>query len=292
MTSALETPRRRSILVPKPLAIGIVCVALGVLIWVLSVYVHQGMDWIDYFRPAALEMLAGRSPYTVEGFVNPPWLLIPLLPIALLPEKVGGAVMFVLLLGAFGYTAYRLKAKPLAMLAIILSAPVVYSLRYAQTDGLAALGFVLPPQIGLFFVLAKPQAGLAVALFWLVEAWREGGVKRVARTFAPVTLAYLLSFAIYGIWLTRGMGSIGLDCNISFWPTSLPIGLILLVHALRHRRFHTSIIAGPFFSPYLAIHSWSTALLGLAPSTSEAVVASVATWIWFFLASGKLSLFG
>src|SRR5690606_38971700 len=77
-------------------------------------------------------------------------------------------------------------------------------------DWLPLVGFVLPPQIGLFFILIKPQMGLAVALFWLVEAWREGGLREVIRVFGPVGAALALSLALYGLWPLRSSQEVGL----------------------------------------------------------------------------------
>src|SRR5438093_809696 len=111
-------------------AIIVSVVALG------SVFLPMGIDWHNVFRPAALNVLAGKSPFDVQGFYAAPWAILPLLPIAVLPENVSRAVLFMLGLASFGYSAYRLGAKPVAMIAFLLSPPVLHCLLNSNIDWL------------------------------------------------------------------------------------------------------------------------------------------------------------
>src|SRR5690606_20758783 len=163
----------------------LIAIIVVVLVAVVATLMPASIDWRTAFRPAAREMLATGNPYHVEGFFNPPWTVLPMIPLALLPERVGSAAMLVLGLAGFAYGAHRLGASPLVLGAFLLSPPVLHSLLNGNIDWLPIVGFVLPPQIGLFFVLTKPQMGSAVAVFWLVEAWREGGFKEAVRVFGP-----------------------------------------------------------------------------------------------------------
>lgn len=45
-------------------------------------------DSRTYFFPATREVLAGRSPYSIEGFTNPPWAVLPLIPMVILPGEI------------------------------------------------------------------------------------------------------------------------------------------------------------------------------------------------------------
>lgn len=93
--------------------------------------------------------------------------LLPILPLALMPPDVGRAAFLLLSLAGFGYAAFKLGAK------------------------------LLPA--GAFLVVVDPQIGSMVALFCLVESWRKGGWREVLRVFWPVSLALLLSFALFGL---------------------------------------------------------------------------------------------
>jgi hypothetical protein len=171
-----------------------------VLISITSKYLPNGVDWDVAYYPAARELLFLRNPYQVEKFFNPVWVLFPILPLVLLPSNVGRAAFFLFSLLGYGYAAYRFKAKPLALGAFLISPPVVHGLLNANVDWIPLLGFILPPQIGLFFVAVKPQVGFAVAVFWFFEAWGKGGWRETVRVFAPVSIGLLLSFLVFGFF--------------------------------------------------------------------------------------------
>lgn len=75
-----------------------------------------------------------------------------------------------------------------------------YGLAFANIDRMVVLGLIMPTWIGLFFVLAKPQIGIGVAIFWAFESYRLGKLRQMARDFVPVSLAILISLWIYGPW--------------------------------------------------------------------------------------------
>jgi hypothetical protein len=243
------------------------------------VYLPGGMDWIFYFRPAALELLHGRSPYTVHGFYYPFWILLPLMPIALLPAGIGVAALYVLGLLAYAYVAYKLGAQPVTLVFLLLSFPVMSGLYNGQIEWLAVLGLVLPKSLGLFLLLSKPQTGLGIALFWFVEILREAGWSEALRKFVPVGLGFALSFLLFGLWPLQALGRISAGMNASLWPHSIPFGLILLIVAFNKRKLGLSMMASPLLSPYFTFHTWSVVLLGLLPSQVLVVLAAVGTWI-------------
>lgn len=256
---------------------GVIIGLTGVVAWVLPF----GIDWRLTFRPAALAVWAGQSPYTIDIFGLAPWGIVPFLPFALLPESLGRAGLFVLSLGAFGWAAYRLGAKPLALGAFLLSPPVLNDLLNTNANWLVLLGFTLPPQIGLFFVAVKPQVGAGVAVFWLVEAWRKGGWREVLRVFGPLAIALGLSFLFFGFWPMRSLYvfTSSQTWNASLWPASLPVGLALLVTAVRLRQIRYAFGAAPCLSPYVLLHAWSGALLALAPAQMELLAAVAGLWV-------------
>lgn len=255
--------------------------AVGLLAIAAGHFLPPGVDWHLTQRPAALAVWAGRSPYAAGvGYANAPWAVLPLLPLALLPEALGRGLLFMLTLGALAYTALRLGAKPLALAAFLASPPVINELLNGNNNWLVLLGFTFPPTIGLFFLLVKPQVGSMVAVFWLVEAWRTGGWRAAVRVFAPATLALAASFALFGFWPLQGLGvyAISQSWNASLWPASLPVGLVLLVAALRRRDPRYAMAAAPCVSPYVLFHAWSGALVALASQPIEMLAAVVGLW--------------
>lgn len=265
----------------QQLAAGVL-IALSALIigWANYTFMPEAIDWARTYQPATLELLAGRSPYTVRSFFNPPWVLIPLIPMAVLPTKAGSSVLFIVSLAAIASLVRSVKAPLASFIALLLSFPLAFLLLFGQIDWMILLGLILPAQAGLFFVLAKPQIGLGITVFWLVEAWREGGLLQVARLFAPVIIAFALSLLIYGPWpLNTNPGILAAKYNFSLWPWSIPFGLGLLAAGLLQRSKNKAILAGPLLSPYVAPHSWSLALLPLMRYPALMALASLLSWL-------------
>lgn len=238
-----------------------------------------GWDWVNMFRPAVHVLLAGQSPYQVAGFFNPPWTLLPLIPAALLPERWGIAAMVLAYLGVYTWVAYQLGGRSFASWAVVLSPHVLWGLTYGNIDWQVALGCVLPPQIGLFFVTAKPQIGIGVIVLWLVEAWQRNGWQEVLRVFGPVSLALLLSFGLYGWWFRNPDSVFNGGTNSSLWPTALPIGLVLLSRAFKSQQRSLALTASPFLAPYVGLQSWALAPFGLLPRQTETLVAVLGMWL-------------
>lgn len=249
--------------------------------FILAPYVPPAIDWTITFRPATLTFLSGASPYGSFYFVHAPWTMVFLTPLVLLPEAVGRVMLFFCGLGSYAYVAHKLGAKPIATLFLLLSPLVMHVLLNGNMDWLAILGFVMPPQLGLFFISVKPQIGLAVAPFWLVEAWRMDGWKQVVKTFTPFTIVLLLSLFVFGLWPLEFINQKVPEVyyNASLWPMSIPVGLALFVTALRKRKIEYAMAASPCLSPYLLFYSWGGALLAIISSVPETIVAVIGLWI-------------
>jgi hypothetical protein len=267
---------------------GIIIFSIAFLLFVFIAYRYPLplYDWHGTYRQAAIHLLQGESPYLTRTLYNPPWLLLPLLPFAMLPERIGSAAWFASNVLLLGYLAYRMGAKPSAMLAFLFSYPAYRCLLHGQVDGLATIGILLPPQIGLFFILTKPQIGIGIALYWLIEAWRQDGIRRVIHDFAPVGIAFVLSFILFGPYLNTGRMEYvaGKDWNTSFFPLALPLGLFLITKAIQSRQFKLSISASAFLTPYLAYYSWTPALLSIANNQLPFILVALSTWLAKYLA--------
>jgi len=250
------------------------------LAWIVGNFIPEQIDLSRTYRPATREIISLRSPYNVSTFYNPPWILIPLIPIALLPNSIGNGVLFLVSLIVLIYTAIRMGASRVSLLAFIFSFPVYFLLLFGQIDWLVLFGFVLPPQFGLVLIMSKPQIGLPYAIFLMIESWRVGGIRSLIRAFLPATFLFIFSFLIFGFWIKPlEPHNFTAIYNLSLWPTGVVIGLVLLVKAIRKRDKVLSIAAGPFFSPYVAVHSWATSFLAILPQKWESVAVAVGSWI-------------
>jgi hypothetical protein len=278
VASAWKNTRQRWVMVV------VVVLGFAAIGWAAARFLPEQIDWVRTYRPAARELLALRSPYNIKSFFYPAWILIPMLPIALLPDVVGNGVLFAVELAAILYVAIRMRAKPLSLIALLVSFPVLFLLLFGQMDWIVLLGFTLPAPLGLIFILAKPQVAVGYAVFMLVESWRDGGrFKKVLINFLPAVAFYLLSFLIWGFWFLGADPNVLVHkCNFSAGAIGIPIGLVLTYLSLKHRKMEFSLLAGVFFSPYVCVHSWTVPLFALLGYPVELVIASIGSWIMYY----------
>jgi len=79
------------------LEIGGIALALIAVIALATRFLQLGVDWYLVIRPGCLAMLRGESPFdAVPYFGFPPWALLPFMPLALLPERLGRAISLLL----------------------------------------------------------------------------------------------------------------------------------------------------------------------------------------------------
>ncbi|NLF49532.1 MAG: hypothetical protein GX577_00200 [Leptolinea sp.] len=249
------------------------------LVVLLSYTLPTAPDWHNHFRPATQALIQGKNPFDNKLYLNAPWTLIPMIPLLLVSEQVGRAILAIMALASLAFVGYRLGAKPLAIIFILLSPPVFQLMLDGNIDWLMALGFVLPPHIGLIFLAIKPQTGFVVALLWFYQAWKKNGWREVVRISTPVTILFLISFLLYGLWPLNFSIVNEWKGNASLWPSSIPVGLALLATALRREKIEYAMAASPCLSPYVLLHSWIGPLLAISASTIETICAVIGLWI-------------
>jgi len=269
---------------PRSLIFGILgCLVLFILIVIMAQYLPPAVDWHGAFRPGSLAILRGDNPYQTPGFIYPPWTSLILLPFAIFPEHIGRALLFVAYFAAVGYTAHKLGGNRVSIPFVLLSPPVLHGLLNGNIDGLIVLGFVLPPWLGLFLLVIKPQISYIYVIYLFIQTLRTEKFVGVLRMFAPVTVAYLLSLIFFGLWPIQFAETVQFSWNASLWPLSIPIGLALFVAAIRNRESRFSIAASPFMSPYVLLHSWVSPLLAIVQFPYETIAAVLGLWIVFFV---------
>jgi hypothetical protein len=96
-----------------------------------------------------------------------------------------------------------------------------------------------------------------------------------------VTLAFLISFAIFGLWPLRFSYTLSLtrDYNASLWPTTIPIGITLLAASFRRRDIKFAMASSPCLSPYVLFHAWVGALISIVSQPIETIAAVIGLWI-------------
>lgn len=246
-------------------------------------YIPISFDWLFAFRPAALAMLHGGSPYDGYGYYNPPWMLLPFIPIALLPEALGRLFVFLIGLASFLYIAYKFNAHPLVCALFLLSYPVLGCLSTGGQDWFSMLGFVLPAPIGLIFALTKPQIGLGISLYWLVRSWDNGGIREVIRVFMPVAMLLVGSYLLYGPWYLEGVSLIDVKWNLSIFPYGIPMGVAILWIAIVWRRKELALPVGPLLSPYYSASALTTLLFPLFMTPRLFIISWICLWVFWII---------
>jgi hypothetical protein len=260
-------------------------VLLAAVIFVAITWAAQsipgGSDWYGTWRPAFDVMLRGQNPYdVVPRLATPPWVMILLFPLAALPSTLGRGALFAVSLLGFTFAALRFQAKPAALGGFLLSPLIFHSLLNGNTDWLVLIGATLPPPVGMILVMSKPQVGLGLAVFWAAWAYREGGLRGVARVVAPVLVVTLVSFVIFGFWPTRAAAVLGhsADINASLWPWTIPLGVGLLAYGLYRRHQNAALASSPFLSPYVLFHAYCGAQAALLRRPAWVWAVTLALW--------------
>lgn len=237
---------------------GLCLLLLGIMIALFAVapIKHFYRDW-QTFRAAARHVLAGESPYASPKYYNPPWLAVLLVPLALLPTHLGWAVLSTLSLVVTAAVARRyLNNDLLKVVLVLLSPPLLYTIRLGQVDALLLAALLLPAHFWPLAALTKPQllAGLV------------GGVDREKATIAIVLVVLVLAASIgaFGLWpleVASGPGldgswNVGWNAWAGFWPFQVPVFTALLLAGRKRKDALMLLAASPFLSPYAATSSF------------------------------------
>ena len=154
----------------------IIVLLLGVVL-ISFIYLYSNLfpknDFAEFYQKSILFLLQGQNPYINSGLYNPPWIYLLLSPLILVPTPAGAAVLTLLNLLALAWLLYRSHVTLPVFLFALFSPVTLCIVMTSNIDGLLLLGVLLPPQWGLFLVLAKPQLGLGIAIFWAWEAFHE-----------------------------------------------------------------------------------------------------------------------
>lgn len=243
----------------------VIAVALGFVGLLFYRYLRPE-DLANMFLPAARAMLAGQDPYATFGFYGPPWALAPALLVAWLPDQAAGAVFAVLSLVALGVFFKVRQVKPMRAAPILMSLPVVASLMYGNLEPFVLLSLIAPRPLGMILLTMKPQLGAVLALYWLLDEFRAGGLRAVGRLLWPLALLTGLSFLAYGfwpaVWFDAAMGCDAWGWNVwawAPWASAHPwahaffLGIPVTIYALWREDQDLALGAGPLVSPYMSI---------------------------------------
>ena len=280
----------------------LVAAALAVALVVLVVFLPPAYDFHTVFRPAVWSWLRGETIYKIgtqeHAFLNPPWMLVLLLPFALPPEPLGRALLLVFTAAVFAWALRSSRRRRVALVLTLVSFPSLVLAWNGQLEGISLLGICLASlglsrespwalSAGLVTMSTKPQQTLLVALFmlWHARRWSRRQWARVA-----VLPAAAAGFAVAGFgfdWLTvmadASAGYAGGWVNTSwawrFLGQSSP--LLAIAWSVGVGMAALLLTAGRARSPYaLALIATANILASPYVATQHLVVPLVAAWPW------------
>lgn len=227
-----------------------------------------GYDFLHYFKPATLEFLSMRSPYTVEGFYSPPWLLPILVIPSLIPDSISVPLLFVVNISAFTYTAWKSGVNRYMIIPFIVFSGVLQNAMMGNVDGIVSLGMIVNPWVGFILLSIKPQVAIPLMSFIVIFNLTQTGKRRgffnkyIMKNFTPLLILTVLSFLAYGAWFMNSAGAVDQVWNTAIWPRGILIGILMMFYAISKREFMWSMVAIPFLTPYLSPDTWAFAYMG------------------------------
>ncbi len=217
------------------------------------------MDWVNHFRPAALQW---QAPYFRPGTIfNPPWLFPLLYPLAVLPHRVGiGALTMLSILAVGLYTKSVIKLL-FVMASVAMGAVIVQG----QLDALLLYGLMIPYGLGIPLLLTKPQ-GVFLAILPRLNRW----------SILFTVLIFGVSILIWGNWWVEILAHRpNPKANLSLFPYSIPLGIFLAYLGLRRKSDALLCTASLCFVPYFMAQSMLPAIAAAVRETDD--------WRWWSL---------
>lgn len=219
-----------------------------------------GVDYLYFFEPA----LHAKNPYAVAGFYNPFWIFAPLWVVEFFGEYKM-PVWLVLNLCGFVYTFVKLKLPLWSILPFLIFSGAFMAMYVGNVEGLVALGLVVPAPLGIVLLMMKPQIGMAVTAYYVLEALIYSGWRKAALILVPVLVLFAVSFGVYGAWFLKSVEVIRGGYNtIFYFPVGVPMGIALIVAGVARRNVGYALMAIPFTTPYMIFHTWAFPFLGAA----------------------------
>ena len=222
------------------------------------------------------------DPYQVPIYNYPPWLALIFTPLGFLSLRFSQALNAFAAFFFVSLLVVRSKGNFFSLLITLTSFPFFALLANASVDWIVAAGFVFASIWTVPLVLVKPQAGFLVILLWFKHSTRK-------KIFVLAILLFV--FATFLIWKQWPMQMVqkiqeisGMkNVNSSFFPWSIPFGVILLYYAWKNDDELAAVGASLCVAPYFAPQSLIIGFAILAARYRKiALVVSVFLWMYYY----------
>ena len=256
---------------------------IAIVWWVVALLLYQNASgvlvWYDQthiFRSAPL-----NTPYDAYGFVHPVWVVVLAYPFRWLPLEVATLLQALIYFIALALVIVKWGGDRRAILITLCSFISLDAVLQMNVDWLVVVGMLLPPWASGPFVLAKPQIGFG---YYLGLNLRDS-----LKALILMIVVLMVTFLIWGWWPAIIWGRVT-DASISRFFNiaplqylsylSLVIGGIMAGVAFRRKDVPLGVLAGLFFTPYIAAYSFPLMLGMLAIRWQRlALIITVVYWV-------------
>jgi len=242
-----------------------------------------GDDWATFYG-ATQRVLHNQQLYgtKINSFylMYMPWDVLVVLPLGLLPFRVGWGVLSALSMVIIFLVMRRWKTSPFKLLLVLLSPPTFYILLHGTIDAFVLSFMFLPYEFWLLGALSKPQNTIALGL----NVLRSNLVKTAIVTGGVI----LLTFIILGNWvpayLSQHTDFWSNENNVMhlFFPYSIIVGLVMIYYGWKKNDVSFLVGASPMLSPYGATSSMLGPFMFLAVKLNDwqLLLVFLAYWGW------------
>jgi hypothetical protein len=234
----------------------------------------MGVDF-SLLYPAGRAVWDLQNPYiAAPHFYNPPWMLVILAPLFILPIQV--ARWLWMAIGIVGYLVAfrRMNFDGFTIVAFFLTPFIYFDIGMGNCEWLVLLGTTMPIAWGAWVVILKPQASFVLLGLWIKQ-------RHWSALFPLLALGALYLFGLWGLPERSTM-----PWSADIFPYGVPVGLVLAYLAFKRDDWYLALAAAPFLSPYLALQSWIFALLPLTRNRYALAAGAAVSWIGALLFLG------
>lgn len=249
--------------------------------------VYLGDDWA-VFRNASLAAVNGGELYGVDFgpvggvgmyYYNPPWFAVALVPLTLVAERLGWALLSTSTLGAIAALLWRWadNLSVIRLLLAILSPITLQTLIHGQPDVLLLASVFVPGWLWPVTMTIKPQTTIALLAIIPRRDW-----VRAALVGAAIFVGSLIWFGWWPAdWLEMSRSEPN-NLLSSLWPATVPLGIACIWYAVSRSDERAAVLASPLLFSYIRIHSLVGIWLVVVATLRlwQVIGLWVLTWLW------------
>ena len=235
-------------------------------------------DWHTY----RMVSLGVWQMYHNSGFYNPPYVATLLFPLAVLPEKIGFAILSASSVAMIMGMCLKYNMPVWACAILLVSPPTIYTLLHGQIDILLLGAYVfLPSEFRPYIALAKPQVTIGAIFTAPRKPW-------VFHVFILVALYCAFSVILGWSWPIDLLRSTSGAEQYSWNATRLflmPIGWLFMFYGYSLYDDDMCVAASPLLMLYAAPSSFITPLFILLKRAPAAVSVAALASLWIMVLS-------